>query len=483
MKIAFLSPAGAMHRYNGSFGRSLHYAPLTMTTLAALVPKEMDAGLAIYDETVEAIPLDLQADIVLVTAITGTSPRAYKFCDYFRSRGITVFLGGVQPTLDPAEAQKHCDALFTGIADYTFPNALRDYMNGELKPVYRQPCGQISLAGRPAPRRDLLKPNAYITKNTVEAVRGCPLPCTFCAYPAAFGKKVICRPVKEVIAEIEQLKGKYVLFPDVNLLADMDYAKKFFTEMIPLKKKWFGLTTSQVGYDGALFSLLEKSGCAGLLIGFESVNQSSQKYINKAVNRTENYDDLIARLHGAGVRINGCFAFGGDNDEKDVFERTVEQVQRLRIDLPRYSILTPFPNTEFYRELDSQGRITERNLAMYDVEHVVFRPKNMSADELYEGAEWAWRETYKTLGILRRINKLEFISYITNFAYHGYANKFAGFTKEVMCDNSDIPGTAPQDIPGAAPYDIPGAAPHYTPGTAPHDIPVTASHDILGAAP
>jgi len=439
VKIAFLSPAGAMHRYNGSFGKGIHYAPLTMTTLAALVPSELEAELVIYDETVEPIPLDLQADIVVITAITGTSPRAYKYCDYFRSKGITVFLGGVQPTLDPNEAQKHCDALFIGVADHTFPQALQDYVNERLQPIYSQPCGDISIANRPIPRRDLLKSKAYITQNSVEAVRGCPLPCTFCAYPAAFGKQVITRPVKDVMAEIEQLKGKYVLFPDVNLIADMDYAKELFTAMIPLKKRWMGLATSHVGYDKEFFKILEKSGCKGILIGFESVNQNAQGYINKGVNNTENYEYLIKQLHDIGVLINGCFAFGGDDDDKDIFKRTVEEVQRLRIDLPRYAILTPFPNTELYKDLKAQDRIFEHNLAMYDVEHVVFQPKHMTVDELYEGTEWAWRETYKTSSILKRINKLSGISYITNFAYQNYADKFARFTREVMCDNSDIP--------------------------------------------
>ena len=439
MKIAFLSPAGAMHRYNGSFGKGLMYAPLTMTTLAALVPQELEADMRICHETVEAIPLDLDADIAVITAITGTSTRAYKFADYFRSRGITVFLGGVQPTLDPEEARKHCDALFTGVADHTFPQALRDYKAGRLQPVYRQQHENLSIANRPVPRRDLLKKRAYITINSVEAVRGCPLPCTFCAYPAAFGKKEICRPVRDVISEIEQLKGKYVLFPDVNLMADMDYAKQLFTEMIPLKKQWFGLTTSCVGLDDEFYGILEKSGCKGILIGFESVNQAAQGYIKKGINKTDDYETLVKRLHDSGILINGCFAFGGDDDDKDVFKRTVDEVMRLRIDLPRYAILTPFPNTELYHSLNEQGRIFEHEPAMYDAEHVVFHPKNMTADELFEGTEWAWRETYKTSSILRRIDKLSLISYITNFSYKTYADKFIRFTKEVMCDNSDIP--------------------------------------------
>ena len=441
MKIAFVSPAGAMHRYNGSFGKGLMYAPLTMTTLAALVPPEFEADMHIYNETTEAVPLDLDADIVLITAITGTSTRAYKFADYFRSKGLTVFLGGVQPTLDPTEAKKHCDALFVGVADYTLPQALRDYCAGSLQPIYNQSC-DITLEGRPIPRRDLLNPKAYITLNSVEAVRGCPLPCTFCAYPAAFGRTPVLRPVKDVIAEIEQLKGSHVLFPDVNLLADLEYAKQLFAAMIPLKKRWFGLTTSSIGFDEDFYKILEKSGCKGILIGFESINQASQGYIKKGVNKTDGYETLVKRLHDSGILINGCFAFGGDDDDKDVFKRTVEAVQRLRIDLPRYSILTPFPNTELYRTLHAQGRIFEHEPAMYDVEHVVFYPKNMTPDELYEGTEWAWRETYKTTNILRRINKLSPISYITNFAYQTYADKFAYFTKEVMCDNSDIPEVA-----------------------------------------
>ncbi|MDR3295088.1 MAG: radical SAM protein [Clostridiales Family XIII bacterium] len=445
MKIAFLSPAGAMHRHNGSFGRSLHYAPLTLTTLAALVPAELRAELVIHDETVGAIPLDLDADVAAITAITGTGPRAYRYADYFRSKGITVFLGGVQPTLDPVEAQKHGDSVFTGVADRSFPQALRDYADGRLKPLYRQSEEDLSLKGRPQPRRDLLKRRAYITDNSVEAVRGCPLPCTFCAYPAAFGKGVVARPVKEVVAEIEQLKGKYVLFPDVNLIADMEYAKKLFTAMVPLKRKWLGLTTSSVGFDREFFGILKKSGCRGLLIGFESVSQSAQGYLHKSVNRTGGYGELVAQLHGIGVAVNGCFAFGGDQDEKNVFDRTVEQVIRLKIDLPRYSILTPFPNTELYRSLLAQNRIFEHNLAMYDVEHVVFVPKNMTADELYAGTERAWRETYASGNIFKRISPfspLAAVCLMTNFAYQGYAKQFIKFTKEVMCDNSDIPDAA-----------------------------------------
>ena len=124
MKIVFISPAGAMHRYNGSFGKALHYAPMTAPTLAALIPDELNAEVKFYDETVEPVPLDIEADIISITAITGTADRAYKYCDYFRKRGITVFLGGVHPSLKPDEAREHCDALFRGFGRLYIPSSI-----------------------------------------------------------------------------------------------------------------------------------------------------------------------------------------------------------------------------------------------------------------------------------------------------------------------------------------------------------------------
>ena len=156
MKIALLAPAGAMHRYNGLFHKNLHYAPITLALLAALVPDDIGAQVCIWDETAEPIPLDLEADIVAMTCITGTSSRTYRYADYFRSRGITVFLGGVHPTLMPEEAKGHADCVFVGMAEETFPQALRDWSSGELKPYYHQPEG-ANIAGRPLPRKDLLK--------------------------------------------------------------------------------------------------------------------------------------------------------------------------------------------------------------------------------------------------------------------------------------------------------------------------------------
>jgi radical SAM superfamily enzyme YgiQ (UPF0313 family) len=441
MNIAFLAPAGAMHRFNGSFRKSLHYAPLTLTTLAALIPIEIDAKVSIYDETAGNIPLDLEAEMVCITCITGTSSRCYAYADYYRGMGKTVVIGGVHPTMMPDEALLHADVVFTGFAEETFPQMLIDYKNGNLQRRYSQ-GNSFSMVNKVIPRRELLNKKRYITMNSLEAVRGCSLPCTFCAYPAAFGKTIYKRPVKEIIAEIEALNSKEVLFPDVNLIADRAFAIELFTEMIPLKKKWFGLVTSTVGMDDELINVFEKSNCTGLLIGFESISQSSQKFIHKGVNKVLEYGELMKKLHNAGILIQGCFAFGGDDEDKSVFEKTVEMTIKTKVDLPRYSMLTPFPNTLYYKQLELENRITERDWAMYDVEHCVFVPKKMTKKDLEVGIEWAWKETYKFSSIFKRLAPFKnnpFIAFLVNTGYKGYADKFTKFTREVMVDNSDIP--------------------------------------------
>ncbi|MDO5558469.1 MAG: radical SAM protein [Oscillospiraceae bacterium] len=441
LKIALLAPAGAMHRYSGSFGKSLHYAPLTLTTLAALVPEDADAEVTIYDETAGKIPLDIDAELVGITCITGTSPRCYAYADYFRKKGKTVFMGGVHPSMLPEEAAQHADVVFTGFSEQTFPQFIHDYINGDYKNLYKQ-NSDYTIAGKPVPRRELLNSKRYITTKTVEAIRGCCHTCSFCAYPAAFGRTVYKRPVKEVVAEIEALDTRHVLFPDVNLITDRQYAIELFSALIPLKIIWLGLVTSSVGIDEELMRVFRKSGCRGLLIGFESITQESQSYIHKGVNKVDSYVDLMKKLHENGIQVQGCFAFGGDEEDASVFDRTVEMIIKAKIDLPRYSILTPFPRTQYYDQLEKEGRIFERNWAMYDVEHVVFTPKKMTVDELIEGTDRAWRATYASKNVLKRLAPFAhspWLSLPLNMGYKGYADKWHRFTREVMCDSSDIP--------------------------------------------
>lgn len=402
MKVQLLLPAGEIHRNGtGIFKRSLRYAPLTLTTLAAMLPEELDIELTIQDEGVQPLDLGFDADLVGISCITGTAQRGYAIADRLRARGIKVVLGGVHATLLPDEAAQHADTVVIGYAEHTWPELLRDFARGELKSRYFRPTGR-SLAGIPHARRDLLKRKKYSTVNSIEATRGCPHKCDFCAVPAAWANTYAHRPVEEVVAELATFVGKHALFIDLSPVEDVVYAKSLYRAMIPLGIRWVGLATTRIAEDAELLKLAADSGCKGLLIGFESVSQATLNETHKHFHSAEKYAEIVRRLHDHGIGIQGCFVFGFDNDDESVFEQTVEFVDRARIDLPRYAVMTPFPGTGAFRQLEAQGRLLHKNWSLYDVEHVVFEPRRMSPERLQEGLEWAWRQSYSWKSIATR---------------------------------------------------------------------------------
>lgn len=402
MKVQLLLPAGEIHRNGtGIFKRSLRYAPLTLTTLAALIPDDLHVELKIQDEGVDPLDLDFEADLVGISCITGTAERGYAIADQLRARGITVVFGGVHATLLPDEAAQHADSVVIGYAEQSWPQVLRDFAEGNLQPRYTQKTGRV-LAGIPHARRDLLDRKKYSTVNSIEATRGCPHKCDFCAVPAAWANIYAHRPIPEVIAELDTFQKRHALFIDLSPVEDVEYAKALYRAMIPLKMKWVGLATTRVAEDLELLKLAAQSGCKGLLIGFESISQATLNSTHKGFHSATDYGEIVKRLHDHGIGVQGCFVFGFDNDDESVFERTVEFVDRARIDLPRYAVMTPFPGTGAFRQLEAQGRLLHKRWSLYDVEHVVFEPKQMSPERLQEGLEWAWRQSYSLKSIAKR---------------------------------------------------------------------------------
>ena len=432
MNIALLSPSGIMYRKGGIFPTALRYAPLTLTTLAGLVPEDLDTKVSIYDEASGDIPLEIDADLIGISAITGTANRAYAYADHFRSQGKTVVLGGVHPTLLPDEASLHADSVVSGMAFETWPELLRDFSKGQLESRYVQRA-RPDLTNLPQPRRDLLD-NTYISKSSIQATFGCPYACDFCAV-AATNKKYLHRPIDEVIAELDSLKGPLTVFVDPSPTEDIRYVKQLWKEMIPLKKKWAGLATVKIADDPELMDLAAESGCKGLLLGFEDVSQDTIIGINKPFNLVENYRHVVDELHQRGIAINGPLMFGMDGQTKDSFKRTVDFVHEAKIDLPRFAIYTPFPGTPSFSRLEQEGRILTRNWALYDAQHLVYQPHGLDAEEIIEGQLWAWEQTYKIGSIAHRImrrNTNPLIGLVSNIGYKMYGSGLKDYSEEKM---------------------------------------------------
>lgn len=442
-KILLVLPDAKMHKLKiGKFVRSMREAPLTLASLAALSPDELNLEFQLVDESIDSIPLDETFDLVGISVMTGTANRAYRIADHFRARNIPVVLGGVHVTIRPQEARQHADSIVIGMAEHSWKELLFDFSEGQLKPAYHEtPFTGPWLESIPSPRLDLMRKSGYMVANSIQATRGCSKKCDFCAVPAVW-KRFQKRPVCDVVRDIKQCQGSYIGFGDVNLVDDVEYAKELFSAMIPLKRKWGGLATTEILKEPELFDLMVKSGCRFLLIGFESVNQSSLNQIAKGFNRYDEYSQLIRLLHKNGVSVQGCFVFGFDSDNKDSFENTVEKVHDLKIDIPRYSIYTPYPGTRLFSRLESESRILSYNWDDYDTMHVVFQPKQMSCEDLYKGFKWAYKETFRFKRILQRTLALNLscpINVVGNLAYKIFVKRLYRESRFALPYSVDCP--------------------------------------------
>ena len=430
MKIVLVSPKGPLYRHRGGiFGRTLRYKPLTLTTLAALVPRELDPDVELIDEGIQDVDPRIEADLIGMTVITGNAFRAYELSARFRARGIPVVLGGPHVTLAPEDARPHADVVVTGYAEQTWPELLRDFAARRLRARYDQ-NSFLTLENLPFPRRELLPRRRYITDAVFEAQRGCLHDCEFCVVPAAWGRKLYQKPVEDVVADIRQHGGRRILFVDLNMIADRAYATRLFEALIPLGVQWHGLTTMLLADDDELLELAARSGCRGVLMGLESISAEGVRDCGKRFNSPDRYAELIDKLHRHRIALNGCFVFGLDQDTPDVFLRTAKFAVEAGIDLPRFAVLTPFPGTATYRRLDAAGRILTRNWELYDGQHVVFRPKLMSPQELQRGVEEAWTHTYRLGSIARRLRVSPIfkpLALAANLTYRRYAKNLHRF--------------------------------------------------------
>jgi len=314
LRIALISPKGPLYRRRGGiFGQTLRYMPLTLPTLTALVPKEISADVRCLDEGIEDIPPDLDADLVGLTTITGTAPRAYELADAFRARGIPVVLGGPHVTLAPEDAQPHADSIVTGYAEEEWPRLLRDFVRGDLKKRYDQ-SPTLELDGTPFVDRSVLPRWKYLTPHVFEATRACVHGCEFCVVPSAWGRKPLKKPVETVVEDLRRMKTRRAIFLDLNLISDREYAKRLFQALTPLHIQWFGLTKTRLCDDLPLLDLAAESGCRGLLMGLESIRADNLRSLHKGFNRPEDYARLVERLHERRIALQGCFVFGLDDD-------------------------------------------------------------------------------------------------------------------------------------------------------------------------
>ncbi len=404
MKIKLITPFEKLDS-NISSAETFKIQQLTFPLLAAITPPEH--SVKIVDESFLSDETNEYVDLVGITVITDLALRAYQLADNYRKRGVKVVMGGIHASVLPYEALKHADAVVIGEGENVWPALLEDATRNRLKKVYA--AKNISnLTGRPIPRHDLYpdpSKRGYTRLAVgIETSRGCPFNCEFCATSQIRGIQYRTRPIYEIIREIETINNPILLFVDDNLALDRKYAKQLFSEMIPFRKKWLGESTISLAEDQELLKVMKLSGCVGLLLGFESLSKDTQKTMTKFKNLRISHVEAINRFHNEGIPILGAFVFGFDNENKDIFDQTIEFAMSMKLDLGQFRPLTPYPGTRLYNRLSEEGRLTVPDwwLQRNPPNSLFFQPKKMTHEEFIEGMERVTRNFFSIWGIASR---------------------------------------------------------------------------------
>jgi radical SAM superfamily enzyme YgiQ (UPF0313 family) len=426
------------------FNRAL-YSPLAgLLAVAAAIPRDK-YEVVLTDENIESVDFDFKADLVGISAMTSYVNRGYEIADAYRARGIPVVMGGVHPSFMPKEALQHCDAVVIGEVELVIDRLLDDLKHGEMRGIYKSNTLH-PMVGLNMPRYDLLKKHRYVNKTFVQTSRGCHQGCTFCAEPLMNGLKFRYRPVDEVINEMESCGSRTISINDADFFGTPERPKEVMRALKGRGIKWQAGVTSKLAQDDRMLELAAESGCTLLSIGFESISRETLKSVHKHVNRPENFAALVQKVHSYGIMVFGLFMFGFDGDDINVFDDTVNFNIQAGYDACAYSTLTPYPGTLTWYELKKENRIVSFDWTMYDQGQVVYRPAQMSMDELSSGKRRAYARFYSGPSMARRFPR----DLGRNLAQWGIYNLF--MRKAAATDTADMVPTTRTTEPDFAPF-------------------------------
>ena len=380
MKILLISPI--KNGFPDATPGWLRIPQLPLSILAALTPPEHDVTMV--EEEDGLVQTGENWDVVGITAMTATAPRAYDLASIFRRNGAKVILGGIHPSVMPGEAAQFADAVVVGEAEGLWGQVLHDVRHNQLKQFYYNSQPDISRSPLPvrAKRRSILGFPPYVMP--IMFSRGCPNDCEFCCVHTVYGRKQRFIPVENIIKDIENNSASRLMFLDDNIGGRRLYAMRLFKELAPLKVGWLGQASARFILDDELFGAAVRSGLKGLFIGVETIEPEASKKMRKSLSSIGLYEKAIKRCRAAGVTFHASLIFGLDEQTPRVFEHTLDFLWRNSVPSVSANILTPYPGTRLFDRLMREERILHTNWSYYDHTMVSFQPRSMTPEELAE---------------------------------------------------------------------------------------------------
>jgi radical SAM superfamily enzyme YgiQ (UPF0313 family) len=365
---------------------------LGLLTLAGMTPSPHRCE---YHEVKEIRDFDRlpdRFDLVALSSLSAQVKEAYDLADRYRATGVPVVLGGLHVTALPEEAGRHADAVVIGEGEPVWREVVADAAAGRLQRSYRS-RGDFPLADAPMPAFELLDPAKY-NRLVVQTSRGCPLRCEFCASSILLTHRYKQKPIAKVLGEIDRIRSfwrrPFIEFGDDNAFVNQRYWKQLLPELARRKIRWFAETDLSVHADAELLRLMRQSGCAEVLIGFESPGQWGLHGLELKrdwkLRRWHEAKEAVRRIQSAGIRVNGCFILGLDGQGPEIFDRVLEFALETELFDVQITVQTPFPGTPLYARLKRQGRLLRDGAwelcTLFDIN---FRPEQMTPEELRRG--------------------------------------------------------------------------------------------------
>jgi radical SAM superfamily enzyme YgiQ (UPF0313 family) len=389
--------------------------PLALATLAGLTPAGIDVE--ICDENIEEIDYNRDCDIVGVTSYLMQAPRAFEIAARFRERGKTVVVGGPVTTLSPESCEGKADVLFIGEAEYTWPRFLSDYRQGTHRAEYVQK-EKVQLQDSPVPRMDLLKLEKY-AHGAIQTTRGCPYGCEFCDIIVLFGRKVRCKTIPQVIAEMQAISAQganSIFFTDDNFIGNRRYAKELLRAIIEFNKtsaaplQYLTQVSIDLARDDELLELLHEARFTRVFIGIETPRKASLQEAQKGQNVRSDLVTDIRKIQGYNIDVTAGMIVGFDHDDTSIFREQFEFIMEANISWAMVGMLQAIPKTPLYERLERENRLDATgSMANNTSIEANIIPKSMTKEELVSGYYRLCRQVYdydnyaqRIIGMLKR---------------------------------------------------------------------------------